>query len=47
MAAAPGTWHLPDGPWGRFLRSLLDGRLAYFSLFVIVNAVLAFTTDRA
>jgi len=44
MAAAPGTWHLPDGRWGRFLRSLLDGRLAYFSLFVIVHAVLAFTT---
>ncbi|HEY8318233.1 MAG TPA: hypothetical protein VIG76_05335 [Amnibacterium sp.] len=44
MAAAPGTWHLPDGRWGRFLRSLLDGRLAYFSLFVIVHAVLACTT---
>jgi hypothetical protein len=41
------TWHLPGGPGGRLLRSLLGGRVAYFALFVIVHAVLAFTTAGA
>jgi hypothetical protein len=39
------TWHLPEGMWGRFLRSLLGGRIAYLGLFVLVHAVLAFTTS--
>ena len=41
------TWHLPGGLLGRFLRSLLGGSVAYFTLFVIVHAVLAFTTAGA
>lgn len=41
------TWHLPGGLAGRFLRSLLGGSIAYYALFVIVHAVLAFTTAGA
>jgi hypothetical protein len=39
------SWHLPRGVWGRFLQSLLGGRLAYLTLFAFVHAVLAFTTS--